>query len=114
MVDSTCFANVARRNVELEAFMYRQSTERLSDVLRVMQNALFSDAGTRLATFLLEEMEREGTGELRLTHEEIAGTWGRRAGGHALPQAALRKRRGALVARNGERSRAFFAGAGKR
>ncbi len=31
-----------------------------------MQNALFSDAGTRLATFLLEEMEREGTGELRL------------------------------------------------
>lgn len=72
VVDSTCFANVARRNVELEAFMYRQSTERLSDVLRVMQNALFSDAGTRLATFLLEEMEREGTGELRLTHEEIA------------------------------------------
>lgn len=72
MVDSTCFANVAARNVELEAFMYRQSTERLSDVLRVMQHALFADANTRLATFLLEEMEREGTCELRITHEEIA------------------------------------------
>lgn len=72
MVDSTCFANVAARNVELEAFMYRQSTERLSDVLRVMQHALFADANTRLATFLLGEMEREGTCELRITHEEIA------------------------------------------
>ena len=46
--------------------------ERLSDVLRVMQHALFADANTRLATFLLEEMEREGTCELRITHEEIA------------------------------------------
>ncbi len=37
-----------------------------------MQHALFVDANTRLATFLLEEMEREGTCELRITHEEIA------------------------------------------
>ena len=72
VVDSACFARAAARNVELEAFMYRQSTERLSDVLRVMRHALFTDAGTRLSVFLLEEMEREDSRTPRITHEEIA------------------------------------------
>lgn len=72
VIDSSCFSRVAQRNVCVEAFMYRQATERISDVLRVMNRALFSDFNTRLAEFILEEVDDRGTRVLRMTHDEIA------------------------------------------
>jgi CRP/FNR family transcriptional regulator len=48
------------------------ATSRLSDMLWKMQQVLFFSADRRLAIFLLEESEKNGSEEIHLTHEQIA------------------------------------------
>ena len=45
---------------------------RLSEMLWAMQQILFMSADKRLAIFLLQESEKLGQQEIRLTHEQIA------------------------------------------
>lgn len=52
--------------------IYKQVTERFSDVMWMMQQILFMGADRRVAIFLWDEMAREGHMVLNMTQDEIA------------------------------------------
>ncbi|MCI9048523.1 MAG: Crp/Fnr family transcriptional regulator [Hungatella sp.] len=60
------------RNPHVGLFMYRQVTERFSDVMWTMQQILFMGADRRVAMFLWDEMINAKVSELFITHDEIA------------------------------------------
>ena len=72
VVDSEAYAQVLMQNIAVEAFTYKQSADRFSDVMWVMQQQLFMGLDARLAIFLLDEVARSGSNTLALTHDEIA------------------------------------------
>lgn len=72
LIDSACFARLVESNIFVEAFTYRQTAERFSEVMWVMEQVLFMSFDVRLAVFLLDEVSRAGTARLALTHDEIA------------------------------------------
>lgn len=72
IVDSQAFGTVSQENIYAEAFTYRQTTERFSDCMWVMQQVLFMGLDTRLAIWLLDEVARSGSKTIYATHDEIA------------------------------------------
>ena len=72
IVPSGVFARLTEGNLRVRLYMYEQAASRFSAVMWAMQNLLFRRFDRRLADFLLEEYERTGSREIRLTHERIA------------------------------------------
>jgi len=66
------FADLAARNVWVENFSYKVAAERFSDVMEAIQRIFFLSVDKRLANFLLEEIERNNTNVVPVTHEQIA------------------------------------------
>ena len=75
-IQSEAFESVMEENVYLEAFCYKEIAKRFSDVMWTMQQILFMGIDKRLALFLLEQIRREGSMEIRMTQEQIAGYLG--------------------------------------
>ena len=71
-IDPDVFARVVEGNVAAEAFTYRQTAERFSDVMWVLNQMVFMSLDARLAVFLLDEVARQGSADLRVTHDQIA------------------------------------------
>ena len=71
VIDGPEFAAVARENLYAENFALSSAAGRLSDAVWVMQQILFMRFDQRLAVFLLEESEKDGS-VLKLTHDQIA------------------------------------------
>ena len=72
IIDPRYFSQLSQENVAVEAYLYRQTAQRFSDCMWVMQQVLFASFDTRLATFLLDEVSRTGSPHLVVTHDEIA------------------------------------------
>ena len=72
IIESAYYATLVEQNVYVEAFTYRQTAERFSDVMWVMEQVLFMSFDSRLAVFLLDEIARTKSDTLTLTHTEIA------------------------------------------
>lgn len=72
VIDPRLFSQLAQENTAVEAFLYRQTAQRFSDCMWVMQQVLFSSFDARLATFLLDELSRTGSEHIAVTHDEIA------------------------------------------
>ena len=66
------FGRFTEENIHVRCFMYELAIRRFSSVMFSLQQILFARFDRRLASFLLEEAERTGSREIRLTHEEIA------------------------------------------
>lgn len=75
-IQSKAFEAVMEENIYLEAFCYKEIAKRFSDVMWTMQQILFMGIDKRLALFLLEQVQREGSMEIRMTQEQIAGYLG--------------------------------------
>ena len=71
-IDPDVYAKVLENNVAMEAYTYKQSADRFSDVMWVMQQQLFMGLDGRLAVFLLDEVAHQSSDKLELTHDEIA------------------------------------------
>ena len=52
--------------------MFKQTTERFSDVMWTMQQILFMSFDRRLAVFLIDESAKTGKDTLTMTHDQIA------------------------------------------
>lgn len=63
---------IMENNPYVGLYMYKQATERFSDVMWMMQQILFMGADRRVAVFLWDEMVRRGQPVLHMTHDEIA------------------------------------------
>lgn len=72
VVHSGAFAQLVEENIRVKCFMYELATERFSSVMWAMQQILFAKFDKRLAVFLLDEYDKTGRPEIRMTHEQIA------------------------------------------
>lgn len=72
LIGSSAFKRVFESNIYVEAYGYKAVTERFSDVMWTMQQILFMSFDKRLAIFLSDEASKNGSDEIRLTHEQIA------------------------------------------
>lgn len=72
LVNAGTFRQLAEQNIYVQNFAYRLSSTRFSDVMWAMQQILFMSADRRLAIFLVDEMSKSDSTQLKLTHEQIA------------------------------------------
>lgn len=72
IVDASFFKELSQRNIYAKCFGYEMTAARFSDVMWAMQQILFMSADKRLAIFLNDEMAKNGSDVLKITHEQIA------------------------------------------
>ena len=72
LIDTQAFSQLMERNIYVENFALRTTTERFSDVMWAMEQILFMSFDRRLAIFLLDETAKTGVDNLTMTHEQIA------------------------------------------
>lgn len=63
---------IMENNPYVGYYLYKQVTERFSDVMWMMQQILFMGADRRVAIFLWDETAGKGRTSLSMTHDEIA------------------------------------------
>ena len=59
-------------NIYVENFGYKKIVHRFSEVMWAFEQIMFMSFDKRLATFLIDEMIRDKTTNINLTHEQIA------------------------------------------
>lgn len=72
IIGSSLMAKLREENIHVRCFLYELAAERFSTVMWAMQEVLFKRFDQRLAAFLVQEYERTGNEEIRMTHEQIA------------------------------------------
>ncbi len=72
LISSKTFLQIMNENIYAECFAYKVTADRFSDVIWAMEQILFMSFDKRLAFFLLEESEKNGSLELSITHQQIA------------------------------------------
>ena len=72
MIGASAFAEVTERNPTMKIFALEKTVERFSDVMWVMQQALFVSLDKRLAMFLLDEIAVSADNKINMTQEQIA------------------------------------------
>jgi len=72
IIAPAAFAQVMKENIYLEAFAYKEATERFADAMWTLQQILFMSFDKRLALFLLNESKSTASDTLYMTHEQIA------------------------------------------
>ncbi len=72
VIDGSAYASVTSENIYAENFSLRAVTARLSDAIWVMEQIMFMRFDRRLAAFLLDEMDKSGHPQLKMTHDQIA------------------------------------------
>ena len=63
---------LSQRNREAKIFVLEAAVKRFSDVMWVMQQILFMSMDKRLAIFLYEEISKNKSDTVKLTHDQIA------------------------------------------
>ena len=72
VVGGCAYEDLARRMPEAKIFALEAAVSSFSDVMWVMQQILFMSMDKRLAIFLLDEAAKNGSDQIKLTHEQIA------------------------------------------
>ena len=72
VIPTAVFKKLSDENIYVENFVYKQTTERFSDVMWTMQQILFMSFDRRLAVFLIDESAKTGKDTLTMTHDQIA------------------------------------------
>ena len=71
-ISAAAFGEVSERYLEVKNYALEVAVKRFSDVMWVMQQIVFMSMDRRLAIFLLEEMQNNGSDTVTLTHEMIS------------------------------------------
>jgi CRP/FNR family transcriptional regulator len=72
IIKAAAYSALSKKYIEVEAFISETVAARFSDAMWVMEQILFMKLDKRLAIFLLEEANLEGSDTLSITHEQIA------------------------------------------
>lgn len=76
LINSAIFKQLCDENVYVQNFSYKVTVERFSDVMWAIQQILFMSFDQRLAIFLIDEITRNASDTIYLTHEQIASLIG--------------------------------------
>ena len=71
-ISAAAFGDVSNRYLEVKNYALETAVSRFSDVMWIMQQIVFMSMDKRLAIFLLEETQANGTDSVNMTHETIA------------------------------------------
>ena len=66
------FSILSKENIYVENYAYKNAADRFSDIMWAMEQILFMSFDKRLAVFLYDEMVKNKSNDIRLTHEQIA------------------------------------------
>ncbi len=72
ILPSICLNKIMKSNPYVEVFMYKNATEKFSDVMWTLQQILFQKIDQRVVQFLWDEMTFQKDTTIAMTHEEIA------------------------------------------
>lgn len=72
LISGPAFSYIADKNPNIKIYALEATINHFSDAMWVIQQILFMSLDKRLAIFLLDEVNRLGTDEINLTHEQIA------------------------------------------
>lgn len=72
IIPSSVILKIKEENPQAQNFFLQTVTEHFSDVMWAMQQILFMSFDKRLAIFLLDELSKNNSKTIRLTHEQIA------------------------------------------
>ena len=72
MINGTAFKTLSDRVPEVKIFALETAVSRFSDVMWIMQQIVFMSMDKRLAIFLLDEIQTNGSEVVTLTHDQIA------------------------------------------
>lgn len=70
-INPTTFSELMSNNIYVQNYIYKSATEIFSEVMWTMHQILFLSLDKRLASFLLDEMNRNNN-TISFTHEQIA------------------------------------------
>lgn len=76
VVPSCLFKNMMNDDLAVANYTNRLLSSRFSDVMWLMEQVMWKSFDKRLAAFLLEERDLEGSLSLKITHEKIANHMG--------------------------------------
>ncbi|GAB1476065.1 Crp/Fnr family transcriptional regulator [Bacillota bacterium] len=76
LIPSAVYQKLMQSSIAVSDYTNRLMSSRFSDVMWVMEQVLFMSFDKRLALFLLEQSNIEGSNRLLLTHENIARNMG--------------------------------------
>lgn len=76
LIPTAVFGKLSEESLPIQIFTNNLMASRFSDVMWIMEQALFTSFDKRLASFLQEQMVIEGSTTLRITHEKIAAHLG--------------------------------------
>ncbi len=71
-IGASAFGDISSRYLEVKNYALETAVSRFSDVMWIMQQIVFMSMDKRLAIFLLEETQANGTDSVNMTHETIA------------------------------------------
>lgn len=72
LIPSHMYDNLCKENIYVDNFTNKIVIDRFSDVMWAMQQILFMSFDKRLAIFLHDEITRNKTDRIEMTHEQIA------------------------------------------
>lgn len=76
LIPTPVFHKLSDQSVAVQAFTNSLMASRFSDVMWIMEQALFTSFDKRLANFLIEQAAIEDSDTLQVTHEKIANDLG--------------------------------------
>ena len=76
LIPTAVFRKLSQESLPIQVFTNNLMASRFSDVMWIMEQALFTSLDKRLANFLLEQLVIEDSNPLVLTHEKIANHLG--------------------------------------
>lgn len=76
LIPTSLYRKLADESISVQMFTNELMASRFSDVMWILEQALFSSMDKRLANFLLDQENIEGKDTLKLTHEKIANDLG--------------------------------------
>ena len=76
VIPACLYQNLMDESLAISNYSHNLITNHFSDVMWLMEQIMWKSFDKRLAAFLLEECNLEGTDELKITHEKIANHMG--------------------------------------
>ncbi|MDO4274614.1 MAG: Crp/Fnr family transcriptional regulator [Eubacteriales bacterium] len=88
LIPTAVFSKLMDKNIYVENFVYKMTTEHFSDVISGIERTFFLNLPQRIAAFLLDESAQEESDTLSITQENLARSIGsaREAVSRALKQ----------------------------
>ncbi len=76
LIPTSIFRKLSQESMPIQVFTNNLMASRFSDVMWIMEQALFTSLDKRLASFLMEQLVIEERSTLEITHEKIANHLG--------------------------------------